>query len=1425
QSDDSDEDDDGNETLTTIDAEKACEKDDTLDMNMDADQAEDLVNDKLMITDVPDSDVSPYQLRSRLNVDDSSLYGSLHDTFTEDNFDPYTGYHEHEMLTFVENPDYLNFLQGIQASTPIHGNGNTLADDDDPDDEEYNVLGELENLSELERDRDELRKDKFTEIPLREVEGLLLDLIGDKVEEIRPELMPLKDTSPKKKRSQKHRSVDIADSKQSKNEVLPVDEPPPDGSYSCSLINGKPITFKVEELEQLRIQMEQHVQLLTQSVVMCYHDSRMTHMTNTYQLMINELDSRYYAGGSSSFFNIGNLAAAIESCHDIMGVSPVSEEHVRWDPTPFGWSPRPEAALVLGRSRAVIYPDLLPGVQPDLFEFNHQFFTAGEDLLLAHALVQFRHLRHSNSQDPFGRLYWVQKMLLPCKTTAQIRSHLRVARQHYDGEVANRNPLYQIIVQALRGVCHLRFPFQRPLVRFDTLQMWPEEERPIWYNKFLKHFVTIGPTVVIPAVLINDGTVVCPPPATFCEVAVQEEKSSNHRKSSASISGSCVSYEVDVSFCRESCHIETGATALPISYLKESARAGFYFPYEFQVAEPKQRLSVASDVFMISGCDQLERVNVKDEGDMSHRAIADLKSPAKSRSPEGSSLKTNDRSLNNPNDLVSGDSASPDGVPLLQASKPRVAATESDTEFSVYEPDKEFDVLPLSEQEELQVPKSEFSVDMELEEGEIISPNKSRGCPASSDRAHAESSLNRRGNSHPHDAHNKRARSRARSRSPARKRKRKGSARRTSSASGVRHARERESTRTRIRSAKMHSRRNETNTSVSRTNARRQSSSSDRRRSLRKASSKSENSVVGTAAGKSSKRAADDVEIKQSCKSSRRGAGRKSGGKRVLGGEDDSNRRRGHSRDTANNVSSTSEKLSSTSKVCTTTASDSKSDKIRDTFVEHGDVMEELRVEVDGYEPSATIVMDKDEGLLIDVSKTVEAGASPVESLSCAWKDSDFDYEDYGIRTPRQQDTPAAEFNSPFIPKTPTFNTPSDYSPLGTAYQLSRSSPGSDLGVPVTPRDDARTRSPTLLRAPSAVSRALFAKVEIKRVPTDAIRKTDLTGMASQAECWKEAWDCTRNDPGPFDYDYVNMRASSAFGVESVVNDYSEDALGSEMYTAETTDEMDAAGKTRMKRRTRTEKERMGLECMQSPHHRFRQMNNLARKIALDVKHRTFMHQDIWRTVERIVLGSENLEAQFDRLTTVLLPDHADVLVLLSLLADEAVLPPELLTSSLRRAYHGAIQMLLAIEAYCHGTRSRSSNTRSLLKTIGSMGQTLSESEFCDRLADLLGNERPLWNYIRQWLPLPYDEKVAPADFEFIDLCKRSNSELLEDKGAECIDDLSAVLGTPPPRKGGPLQVTGGQLNSLQNGVYVPIMISKEKSADEVPVAAQTENH
>ncbi|KAJ1352382.1 hypothetical protein KIN20_008708 [Parelaphostrongylus tenuis] len=82
--------------------------------------------------------------------------------------------------------------------------------------------------------------------------------------------------SPKK--SSKHRARNRRRNNQSRvkfNWTLePVEDPPPDDLESSSLISGEPVIFKLEELEQLRIQLEQHVQLLTQSVVMCYHDRR-----------------------------------------------------------------------------------------------------------------------------------------------------------------------------------------------------------------------------------------------------------------------------------------------------------------------------------------------------------------------------------------------------------------------------------------------------------------------------------------------------------------------------------------------------------------------------------------------------------------------------------------------------------------------------------------------------------------------------------------------------------------------------------------------------------------------------------------------------------------------------------------------------------------------------------------------------------------------------------------------------------------------------------------------------------------------------------------------------------------------------------------------------------------------------------------------
>ncbi|VDM65435.1 unnamed protein product [Strongylus vulgaris] len=260
QSDESEEEEEGNDTLT-VDPEQVEGQNKATTENVE--ETNDVVDGTLMISEGAnqDAELSPYQLRSRVpHIEENLEFESLDGGFLHDSFDTFTDYHGQEMLTFVENPDYLSFLQGIQSSTPAQEAENVTVDEDDPDDEEYNVLTELDKLKEFEKDKDELRMDKFTEIPMREVEGLFLDLIGDDVETIRPELIPLKTQSPKKKRSKRNRSDGRSDPKRStdaKNAPLPVDEPPPDGSFSCSLISGEPIKFKPEELAQLRIQLEQ----------------------------------------------------------------------------------------------------------------------------------------------------------------------------------------------------------------------------------------------------------------------------------------------------------------------------------------------------------------------------------------------------------------------------------------------------------------------------------------------------------------------------------------------------------------------------------------------------------------------------------------------------------------------------------------------------------------------------------------------------------------------------------------------------------------------------------------------------------------------------------------------------------------------------------------------------------------------------------------------------------------------------------------------------------------------------------------------------------------------------------------------------------------------------------------------------------------
>ncbi|PIO70563.1 hypothetical protein TELCIR_07579 [Teladorsagia circumcincta] len=513
--------------------------------------------------------------------------------------------------------------------------------------------------------------------------------------------------------------------------------------------------------------------------------------------------------------------------------------------------------------------------------------------------------------------------------------------------------------------------------------------------------------------------------------------------------------------------METGATAFPVSYHNASEQAGFYFPFDFRKAVPKQQLSVASDIVVCGNGDSLVGVNVKDEPGVTQRGVADRKLSLTRTRSEESSGKSDDLSLHNPDDRTARNSSSPNET---QSSRDLPAATattaaESEAEFSVYEPDKEFHVLPLPQPEELQVPKSEFSLEIDLEEGEIISPENSRGGTTAEDHASAKSSSKRRGTSDYSDANIKRSRPQAMSKSPSPKRKRRSCAGRTTYASDGRSSSERTWAKERSKSAKNRGCRTEAHYSARDRRRRPRSSSSDwdphenpsgsrrgaersnrnKRGVASKSNRRARNSILEAPKDDTSRRSRSDKRIEQ--QQNVRRSSRRSSRSVTKAAEEKSKEDFSRKRSSASTTSCTLSKALSASKACISVSCDYTSKESNVATVNHDVIMKPLRVEVESVDAAAATVMEEGVRTSADTSPAADAEVCAIES--------------------------------PFIPKTPTFNTPSDYSPLGTVCQLSRSSPGSDLGVPVTPRDDARTRSPTLLRAPSAISRALFAKVEV----------------------------------------------------------------------------------------------------------------------------------------------------------------------------------------------------------------------------------------------------------------------------------------------------------------------------------------------------------
>ena len=69
-----------------------------------------------------------------------------------------------------------------------------------------------------------------------------------------------------------------------------------------------------------------------------------------------------------------------------------------------GFFPRPEACLALMRSNALLYPELVPIVQPHNKKSSQNKWLQSEETLLLFGLLQFGHLPNSSTSFRDGRL-------------------------------------------------------------------------------------------------------------------------------------------------------------------------------------------------------------------------------------------------------------------------------------------------------------------------------------------------------------------------------------------------------------------------------------------------------------------------------------------------------------------------------------------------------------------------------------------------------------------------------------------------------------------------------------------------------------------------------------------------------------------------------------------------------------------------------------------------------------------------------------------------------------------------------------------------------------------------------------------------------------------------------------------------------------
>uniref|UniRef100_A0A1I7SE09 GON-4-like protein n=1 Tax=Bursaphelenchus xylophilus TaxID=6326 RepID=A0A1I7SE09_BURXY len=399
------------------------------------------------------------------------------------------------MLISTKPPEYVDFLKGCFKETESN---DAEEEDMDPDFDE-NFLNEDDDFFE--------RYGRTSRIPEDEVDLLYRDAYDESDVtlmdlDVPLAITPCKDmmTEEERTESNTHSSpirplsrTKITTPKPSPKAVLPKTKKPPivikdSSKKSWSLLkrHSELAQFTAEEIQALKVQFEQHLQLITQVALLTKDEPRFVKQRNTSMRMLYELDQKQLSAPPNSIYlQVSNIESAINSVNEIetfdenlYDKSLCSQIRDKLAMTQFNLP----STLVLANSLAIKFPNLLPQngpqTKPNCSSSGH--FLPSEQFLLALAIFEMAHVPHSTggSSQKVSKYQQISDSFLPNKTSTQIRNYMKNIRI---GTL--KNPLHQMAVNAENGIWNVEFVFDNgENARTDRPLDWPMEVKntPYW---------------------------------------------------------------------------------------------------------------------------------------------------------------------------------------------------------------------------------------------------------------------------------------------------------------------------------------------------------------------------------------------------------------------------------------------------------------------------------------------------------------------------------------------------------------------------------------------------------------------------------------------------------------------------------------------------------------------------------------------------------------------------------------------------------------------------------------------------------------------------------------------------------------------------------------------------------------------------------